>query len=606
MVAFADAAATSPTDGTGGAPTVTIARSVTTPLDGVGTFLFTKDAANRQGEGFSTDIALQPSDATKPFNLSFDYQITTGTYTGYQNPASFSDLTLWFYDVTNSVMYQLQGYQLDGAVSTTAQYSYQGSVQIPVGCLTGRLIWFLGNTGASAFTARFNNISFGRQPRVQGNITTPWTAWTPTGTWSTNTTYTGFWRRVGSNLEINVKVAVSGAPTSAALAINLPPGMTIDTAVLANGTGTEQILGTGFLFDSGGSNYPLESRYSTTTAVRVDFWDDAVAAVGFAGQVTQAAPITFGASDFLTFNATVPILGWGANGTLGQDADTRVVFAKYSMGTTYMMPTTFAAPFQYNTKIFDTHNGATYGAGVTFTYYVPVAGYYEVTAFESSSAAMAVAGNNDITRIILLANGTTFAGSDLWHSKVNSAGETIRREATGIVKHYFNAGDALVLTANSDGASYVNSVVPLNYCTIARISGPAQVQAPEVITARYSTNAGATITGNSVTIMDYEDQSYDDHGCVTTGASWKFTAPRAGKLRINAKATLVSNAGWGVGETAYLAVFKNGVEFGRGPFDSPVTATIVVNLSVEDEVNVVAGDYVPKQWRKHCSRHNFD
>jgi hypothetical protein len=262
------------------------------------------------------------------------------------------------------------------------------------------------------------------------------------------------------------------------------------------------------------------------------------------------------------------------------------------MGTTYMMPTTFAAPFQYNTKIFDTHNGATYGAGVTFTYYVPVAGYYEVTAFESSSAAMAIAGNNDITRIILLANGTTFAGSDLWHSKVNSAGETIRREATGIVKHYFNTGDALVLTANSDGASYVNSVIPLNYCTIARISGPAQVQAPEIITARYSTNAGQSISNNTVTIIDYEDLSYDDHGCVTTGASWKFTCPRAGKVKVNAAATLASNAGWGVGETAYLAVFKNAAEYGRGPYDAPATATLVVDLSVNDTVIVNAGDTI--------------
>ncbi len=168
VVAFADAAGSAPVDGTGGAPTCTIARSVSSPLDGIASYLFTKDAANRQGEGFSTDIALQPSDATKVMSWSFDYQISTGTYTGYQAPPLYSDLTLWVYDVTNSVMYQADGYQIDGAVSSTNQYSLSASWQVPVGCLTARLIWFLGNTTANAFTAKFNNISFGRLPIIGG------------------------------------------------------------------------------------------------------------------------------------------------------------------------------------------------------------------------------------------------------------------------------------------------------------------------------------------------------------------------------------------------------------------------------------------------------
>ncbi len=170
VVAFADAAGSAPVDGTGGAPTCTIARSVSSPLDGIASYLFTKDAANRQGEGFSTDIALQPSDATKVMSWSFDYQITTGTYTGYQAPPLYSDLTLWIYDVTNSVMYQAAPYQIDGSVSTTNQYSLTTSFQVPVGCLTARLIWFVGNTTANAFTAKFNNISFGRIPGYADGI----------------------------------------------------------------------------------------------------------------------------------------------------------------------------------------------------------------------------------------------------------------------------------------------------------------------------------------------------------------------------------------------------------------------------------------------------
>ncbi len=162
IVAFADAAGTAPVDGTGGSPTVTVTRTLSSPLDGIASILFTKDAANRQGEGMSGDVVLQPSDATKVMFWEFDYQITTGTYTGLPT----ADISLWVYDITNAVMYQAIPYQLDGTVSTTNQYTQRMQWQVPVGCLQARLIWFLPTTSASAFTVKINNIYFGRDNSV--------------------------------------------------------------------------------------------------------------------------------------------------------------------------------------------------------------------------------------------------------------------------------------------------------------------------------------------------------------------------------------------------------------------------------------------------------
>jgi hypothetical protein len=50
-VAYADAAAAVPVDATGGSPVTTIVRSTSVPLRGTASGLWSKSAANRQGEG---------------------------------------------------------------------------------------------------------------------------------------------------------------------------------------------------------------------------------------------------------------------------------------------------------------------------------------------------------------------------------------------------------------------------------------------------------------------------------------------------------------------------------------------------------------------------
>lgn len=79
-VAYQDASAATPVDGVGGTPTVTITQSATTPLRGAGSGIFTKDAADRRGEGASSPFELS-SDQTGQENLvSLEYFILSGTY----------------------------------------------------------------------------------------------------------------------------------------------------------------------------------------------------------------------------------------------------------------------------------------------------------------------------------------------------------------------------------------------------------------------------------------------------------------------------------------------------------------------------------------------
>jgi hypothetical protein len=138
---------------------------------------------------------------------------------------------------------------------------------------------------------------------------TEWTSFTPTGSWSTNTTYTGIRRRVGKYLEIQTKVSLAGAPTSAALTLTLPNSYTIDTADLISTVGYEVVLGQWHVIDSGSSIYVGDVSYSSTTVVRLAAHNAASTYLN-QSDLTQAIPITFGNTDTVVCNYRVPISGW--------------------------------------------------------------------------------------------------------------------------------------------------------------------------------------------------------------------------------------------------------------------------------------------------------
>ncbi len=135
------------------------------------------------------------------------------------------------------------------------------------------------------------------------------TAYTPTGSWSTNTTYTGFWARSGAYLYVEVQIALAGAPTSALLTINLPAGVTIDTAKRASGTDADSVLGQATIRDNGVFVCESVVLYSSTTAVKVSSADDSAGGVALT-PVSEVSPITFAASDEIHLSFKVPIVEW--------------------------------------------------------------------------------------------------------------------------------------------------------------------------------------------------------------------------------------------------------------------------------------------------------
>lgn len=178
-----------------------------------------------------------------------------------------------------------------------------------------------------------------------------WTTFTPTGTWTANTTYSGRWRRVGTDAEIQFTVSLSGAPTATILYVNLPSGLVIDTSrLILSQSGTN--LGVATFADVGpNTGYNGTVFYETTTSVGFsadEFTTHTGTVRPYQNRVSNTLPFTFGASDFVNGTFRVPIVGWNVPqgglrfDQIGWRVDANISGANISLGTTAV--TAYQAP----------------------------------------------------------------------------------------------------------------------------------------------------------------------------------------------------------------------------------------------------------------------
>lgn len=146
-----------------------------------------------------------------------------------------------------------------------------------------------------------------RDELAEGN--SEWTAFTPTGSWTSNTTYSGFYRRVGDSIEVITRVLLSGAPAASTLTLTIPLGLTIDTSKLTPQVTSDLPYGTTIILDSGTTNYFGTLTYNSTTSLLARVLSDNGTATRYVS-VTNAAPMTFTNLDEVQVRYSVPIVGW--------------------------------------------------------------------------------------------------------------------------------------------------------------------------------------------------------------------------------------------------------------------------------------------------------
>jgi hypothetical protein len=515
--AYADAAGTTPVDGTGGSPSSTFTRTTSSPLASTASFLWTKSgSASRQGEGFSYDFTIDAAYKGQQLALNALFEVTSGTF-------ATGDMVWYIRDLTNSVNIQPSGYQL---VSTGIAGPIQPVVfQAASNSTSYRLICHTATTSTQNYTLKFDNFSVGPQVVPVGAAMSDWVSYTPTLTTSGGGSVTlnatsqvapwGRWRRVGDSIEISggFRNGTGGAASGTAgnAKFSFPSGIAVDA--VNRSAASDGILGAylGPAYISTGS----------TAVAAYDVYSDSTLSWGDTGSsIVSVSDIAAGYS--LSFRAKFKVAGWSSNVLTSDSAATRVVAASIlgnpnSSITSSYSDVTWAA----GSMTIDTHGAFTRTTG---SFLVPVPGYYKCSAnFElaRTSGSVTQYGVSAIKNVTK--SQTIPLGRDSW---VSSGSEGIGFSGSALI--YADAGDTLrfLVASQGTGAAW-SSAVAGNFVSIEQVQGPAQIQAATNVGCTYTGTASTTGTNGVNNVVAFSTKVKDTHGAYNTSTG-AYTCPAPG------------------------------------------------------------------------------
>jgi hypothetical protein len=132
---------------------------------------------------------------------------------------------------------------------------------------------------------------------------------------------------------------------------------------------------------------------------------------------------------------------------------------------------------------------------------------------------------------------------------------------SGRISSYLSLGmKATATVPTSDGVYgelYVTSAEELHYKSP---SGVDVQLGKSIEAAKYTQTKAQSIPTATETILDFDVLDFDTNTLVTTGASWKFTAKKAGIYSVEIS-FLINSIAWTAGNIARLFVYKNGFGF---------------------------------------------
>lgn len=301
---YVDAAGSSPVDGTGGGTAnISITAQSSTILRGGKSLQLVKDAADRQGEGFSYDFTIKEQDINKKLKLQFDFKSDEDA--AYAN----GDVTVWIYDVTNATLITPVDTDLPRGTNifqtsfvSTASTSY-------------RLIFHIATTNASAYDVYIDDVIVGPGKVSQGAAIGSPIPYTPTitGGGKADTAWTinnAIYQRVGNKMKIGVSATINslGVGANAALKITLPSGFTVDTANLGEWkSDLVSTIGTAFANIAAGAPFYLGNATYDATENNIQVIDGPNVWVG-------NLPAAWANGDSVNIQVELPILEWQGSG----------------------------------------------------------------------------------------------------------------------------------------------------------------------------------------------------------------------------------------------------------------------------------------------------
>lgn len=508
IVTYADAAGTRPVDGTGGSPSVTTSISSTAPLADSNSFLLTKDAVNRQGQGWSIPFTIPNSMKAKVAQIELDYIVNSGTFAAGSS-SSDGDLIVYIYDVTNSTLIEPSSIKFLSS-STAISDKIVTNFQTSATGTSYNLILHVASTSASAWELKTDNFVVKPSSYVYGTPITDWVSYTPSNTQGlgTITSVNLKWRRVGDSMQIQGGYT-TGTVTGSAAQLGLPSGYTI------GGTASTRVYA-GETIRNGGSRI---TNFAIQGATYLTFGGGASSHGDIPGSSA------FGSTETLYTTAfDIPITGWSSSTQQSDGYDGRGVVASYTRNANSTVNTT-ATDIVWNTAIgsldltamMNTSTGV-----ITF----PSSGQYEVAISARIDTGGSAATQHVISTVGTgsVPNGLVMAAStDLAASKAYNYYPKITFNA--------RAGDTLKIQATSatNSSTWIGDQ---SYISIAKLSAPTTISATEKLIASYGDDSGQSIT-TSNQIIGFNTLTEDTHAIKSgTGTSTQFIIPYQGSFRI--------------------------------------------------------------------------
>jgi hypothetical protein len=546
-----------PVDGLNGASVVTLTRSTTNSLRGVASFEIAKPASNSSGSGWSYDFVISRADRGKVLRGSFDYEVVSGSYPDDQYQVFLLDT------VAGTLIYPTPNRIKNTGTVETYNFEFQTTMNTSY-----RLIFHCTSTNTTANTLRFDSFSVGPYSRSFGSQVSGWRdfASTAAGTLikgvTTNPTYGATtvnkaqWRRVGGDMEITwtFHQNTAGTAGSGAYLFDISQlGLSIDTSKITPDTsGRTAKVGD---FWNHSANMGSVFVYSSTQL-----------AFAAASSITSSFTVMGSAYGGLSANpayfnmmARVPIAGWSeSNQVLSTDSDSRV--CAFQVWATSALSSVAGQTIKYPTTLFDTHGGWSSATGL---YTCQIAGIYH----------FGVLCHYSVASLHYYKNGVFYGGAGNETTADSDFG------GTSILVD-LKVGDTFsVISVGGNTFSGDSSYYRPTFWGF-RLQGPSQVMASEKVYASYWMSSNKT---PSTSQWDFDSREIDSHGCVTTGASWRFTAPYTATYRLLCFPRVAN-----ITASDFISLYKNNVPYKRICY----MATSFANSQIATEFRLLAGEFI--------------
>jgi hypothetical protein len=544
---YADAAGSSPVDGTGGSPNTTFTNVTSSTLSGLKLFRITKSSgASRQGEGCSYNFSIDASYKAKVLRVTFPYISSANIVDG--------DFRVYVYDVTNSRLIEV----IDRDISANTFGQFIGSFQASSDSTSYRLIIHTATTSTTAATLDLDDVTVGPQPIYRGAVITPWQTYAPTITGFNGTSHTdttGRWRRIGDSIEIEIYHQVTGAGSGgSAVNYSLPSGLSIDSTKHTNG-GT---VGSAETYNIEGASafHPAGLIISGNTLAVLD--------TGGSGFYTGAM---FGVGAQARLHAMVPVVGWSSGLALSEDGGQRQIelIALNAVNQTITANTTdFAATASRDTT--SSWSGSVYTAPESGTYLLSFASSYNASV---GGYTLSLYVNGSSVKALSLGGGTThYEGT---------------KNVTTLVS--LTKGQTLSIRSNLSGT------LDYFYINIHKIASPQTLAGSETVAARASSSSGQSVTSGATTTIIWNSKDADSHNAynVSTGV---YTVQVGGTYSIKASAAF-PNTSDAVGTAYILSIMKGATAMKQYDLRSETSTSIGIrHLLVSDDLKLSKGDTI--------------